>query len=475
MTNYTMSDVLSLCNIPHKRGTEIRIPCPFCGKKNKLDTNMGINMETQVYSCFSNPDHRGKFAVTFYAKYFGISNADAHKEICSQLGINPKMNYEHRTREIPKVEASVDLHEGETAPLDDRDKTYRTLFSMFTLDPLDKEELLNRGLTQEEIELLGYKSTTSDDIKVYFDITKRLEDAGCKLDGVAGFYRSKSKNYPMFNYYYKGIMVPYVSFEKKITSYQIRRRKEEPKYMWQTSVSTEEFIRINGVSPTGNVHYACDFAKDKDGNYYPIPKDGASGKKYMCITEGAMKADIAHCISGIPFIGVAGTNATQSLIDDLPRLKEIGVTDFLMCFDEDQLVNVNVLSSLNKLSNQLFEAGFNVQNGSVWNIIYKEYKGDYAKFDIMSDFVFTPETLQNAIADKRLSDILKSLFELGRTNIYFALFDNNITQEDRENYKVLLELAKERKFASCKFVQWKLQYKGIDDFYAGTERNIEYV
>ena len=45
------------------------------------------------------------------------------------------------------------------APLEERDRVYRALLSRLTLAPDHRENLLRRGLTDEAIERLGYKST----------------------------------------------------------------------------------------------------------------------------------------------------------------------------------------------------------------------------------------------------------------------------------------------------------------------------
>ena len=45
------------------------------------------------------------------------------------------------------------------APLEERDRVYRALLNRLTLAPDHRESLLRRGLTDEAIERLGYKST----------------------------------------------------------------------------------------------------------------------------------------------------------------------------------------------------------------------------------------------------------------------------------------------------------------------------
>ena len=222
------------------------------------------------------------------------------------------------------------------------------------------------------------------------------------------------------------------------------------------------------------IHYACDFEINTNGAWQPKVFEGKSGEKYMCITEGAMKGDIAHMISGKPFICIPGVSIHKDLEKDLPKLKKIGVTTFIICFDADQLMNINVLKQNKKLSEMLMAHGFKVKNGTLWNLTYKTILNNYKKFDLFYDFIFTSKTLKKAIEEKKLNDILDELISLGRLNIFFVLSDR-FTKEDKERYSELLKLAKSKNMKSCKYVQYSIKYKGVDDFFAGTQRNVKYV
>lgn len=58
-----------------------------------------------------------------------------------------------------KLESPPMKPQASLAPLDERDRVYRALLNRLTLAPDHRENLLRRGLTDEAIERLGYKST----------------------------------------------------------------------------------------------------------------------------------------------------------------------------------------------------------------------------------------------------------------------------------------------------------------------------
>ncbi len=66
-------------------------------------------------------------------------------------------------------------------------QTYAALLSMLTLNSAHREHLRAvRGLTDEQIEGFGFKSTPSS--RVCRTLTERLVKQGCTVKGVPGFY-----------------------------------------------------------------------------------------------------------------------------------------------------------------------------------------------------------------------------------------------------------------------------------------------
>lgn len=487
---YSMKDVLGLLQadgyiterIPNSG--ELRCSCPKCGNGKKISRNFSVNLDSEVFHCFS-CDFGGRFSQNLYAELNNIDRASANKEIMSRLGIDTSTAYPKRVRQISEPVASISA-DAEIAPVEVRDKVYRTTLRTLALTNKHKEDLLNRGLTEREISELGYKTFPGDDVQTVWKILDALKDNKLDPEGCAGFYRTSKQNKWFCKYPKKDmIMVKYMSFDKKLTGFQMRcndedlRRFDEEsqsyvglypeKYMWWSTKSDN-----HGVKPAGMIHYACEFEKNDKEKWQPKLFEGKSGEKYMCITEGAMKGDIAHMISGKPFICLPGVSIRRDLEKDLPKLKEIGVTTFIICFDIDQLMNINVLRQADTLAKMLTDNGFKVKNGTIWDITYKTVSGNFQKFDLDYDFVFTSKTLQEAIDDEKLESIMDELISYGRINVFFAVSDS-FSKEDRKRYSELLKLAKNKQIKSCKYVQYSIKYKGVDDFFAGTQRNVEYV
>lgn len=476
---FSMKDVLSLLQqdgyirerIPNSG--ELRCSCPSCGRGKKIDRSFCVDLDTETYHCFK-CELKGRFSQNLYAELYNIDRASATKEIMSRLGIDSKTAFPRRERHISAPVASLD-YEAEIAPAETRDKVYRTVLNQLSLSEKHKEALLNRGLTEREIIELGYKTFPGNDVQTVWNIVDALKEQKLSPEGCAGFYKTKKKNLwfcknPMKDV----IMVKYLSFNNKLTGFQMRRNNEDlregdEKYMWWSSKRNN-----HGSKPAGMIHYACDFEKNNNGEWHPKIYEGESGEKYMCLTEGAMKADIAHTISGKPFIGLPGVSIIKDLEADLPKLKALGVTTFIICFDMDQLMNFNVLRFTESLAKMLLDNGFKVKNGSIWDATYKTVSGNFQNFDSVTDFVFTSKTLKEAVEDERLESIIDELISYGKLNVYFAVSDS-FTKEDKERYSTLLKLAKSKHMKSCKYVQFSIKYKGIDDFFAGTLRNVEYI
>lgn len=72
------------------------------------------------------------------------------------------------------------------------------------------------------------------------------------------------------------------------------------------------------------------------------------------ITEGPLKAEIAHALLGQPFVGVGGVNAWRSIPETLAGL---GVHEALVAFDADACTNPNVARAVAGLINALKEKG----------------------------------------------------------------------------------------------------------------------
>lgn len=224
---------------PASKGNLRLDKCPFCGgKKSYINPDSAVN----AFTC-----HSGKCGKTlgFMAMYKELSGQEdaRYPDVVAFLdGVLPEVK--PHEKELPKV------HEEERAPLANRHEVYSKLLELLTLDEDDKESLLKRGLTEEQIEKLGYKSCPSRE--QIPEVIKALESEGLTLKGIPGFYKRFGKYTMMLA---SGFFVPFRNMNGQIQGMQIRRKGDE-------NVSVEKDVDFSDT-----VDYTI---KVKNNNQYPI-------------------------------------------------------------------------------------------------------------------------------------------------------------------------------------------------------------
>lgn len=482
---YTMEDVLRLEGISYKPGkSQIRVCCPNCNKK-KMTQELSIDLKEEFFNCYGGCGLHGRFATNFYAYLHGLSSKEAYENIMSELGLsNEKIRYEPRKRIVEEIKEEPQAIEVDPSV---KDKTYSQLLSMLKLSEKHENDLLDRGFTKEEILLCGYSTYPKANDEGYteqlFAIPKRLISKQCELYGVPGFHRTRTKGVWTMMKNKGGIMVPYRNFFNQITGIQIRKDNEdlirdesgklESKYFSFSSAGYKD-----GCKSSAQAHFACDFTCDKENNLqHPLISKGI-----ITITEGAMKAELAFRVSGIPFIGFPGVSVViPALKEIIPLLKDIGVHTIAIAYDMDRVTNINVSECLYKVKQFILDQGMNCQE-ITWSKEIVNLDGTHQMINIDEDFIFTPETLTKAIlkSDRTIrskdfvDDILSRCIQIGKKNIYFAFSNSKeITEETKELFHTLTKSCKNRDF-TCKSVFWSLKLKGVDDYFACKYRNIDY-
>lgn len=198
----------------------------------------------------------------------------------------------------------------------DKHKTYSKLFDMLILADCHKNNLLKRGFTEEQIVENGYKSTP---VYGFRNLTKRLIEEGCTVEGVPGFYKDKDGEWTVyFNRKSSGFMIPVRNIYGLITGVQIRldHPYEGRKYIWLSSVNFEK-----GTTSGSPVHFV-----------------GNPGEKTVFVTEGPLKGDLAHALSGRTFLCVPGVNQSLNLLPVLKEMKNQGTTFVYEAYDMDKLL-----------------------------------------------------------------------------------------------------------------------------------------
>ena len=341
--------------------------CPYAN--HKTSKKLYINFDKGYFNCpkcsSQNGSGKGGSPVSLFMHVTGISDkTEAARTMHALLG-DEAVN----TRPAPAPEKKPDVNVYDAADLSVRHSTYSALLDLLVLTDSHRTQLRNRGLSDKQIDLFGYKSLPGDPKEV----SKKLLQKGCVLEGVPGFFKDKEGRWTM-NIFGTGIFVPFRNAREQIQFMQIRSDKKPAlckncdHYLKGGTCSCEDGPRIGESIKRDD---SCPSFKERGDRYFafssPNKEAGcgaktwiharkgwkAEGWKEVYITEGALKADVASCLSGKNFLAVAGVKN----IGDLPRaLRDLtlsGLEKVYLCYDMDKDRNAAVLEGEQKIGEML--------------------------------------------------------------------------------------------------------------------------
>ncbi|MBO4847225.1 MAG: hypothetical protein J5525_13150 [Lachnospiraceae bacterium] len=304
---FTIADVVEIRGYnslrghsPKTNGNETYCDCPFCGDtRGKFSYNNKKNTY-HCWKCGASGNSVKFFIETNYdysKDYSGIDGSkNAIKDIFAAINGDSILQDFHR-KEIAILKTKDD--DVAIAADSVRDKTYRALLKKLRLKKEHNDNLLKRGLSQEIIYSLKFRSTPS--YKETAGICKQLISEGCTLEGVPGFYKDK---YGRWNLYIagEGYLCPVFDGEHGyILGFQIRLDNpiEKSKYLWISSAGKPSGVSSGALT-----------------NYLPGKNDNI-----LIVTEGILKSTIIwYLLKGeVTVIGVPGVNAKSSLRGVLDR------------------------------------------------------------------------------------------------------------------------------------------------------------
>ena len=199
MRRLSMLEVISILGLPMPRNgrSSYNISCPYCDTKPK-QKHLNINLKKEVYRCPKCGEHGGIFDL--YSLFSGVPRDKVLDDLINRT--EPHEKTEHK----PKYIGSVDIPDLESplADVETRHLVYSSLLSKLTLASDHKENLLNRGLNEDAIARLGYKSTPAIGMTA---IAKKIADEGLNPSGVPGFYRLDNNDWTFVNEQ-RGILIP---------------------------------------------------------------------------------------------------------------------------------------------------------------------------------------------------------------------------------------------------------------------------
>ena len=335
MELYHMADVLPLLGIPEPPygRTSFYVNCPCCDTDPRKK-HMNINLQKDVFRCPRCGASGGIFDL--YSLHTGTPREKVREILVEKLG-NPETRPQRR-QETPAV------HEYPLTDVDTRHVTYMALLSKLTLAPDHLENLLARGLTEAEISRLGYKTTP---IIGSGAIARQMQSDGLYLAGVPGFYRNESGAWT-FVHEQRGILIPVRNVHGQIQGLQIRRDQvSRRKFRWVSSAEKPDGCRAEGWTHLAGVPTAR-----------------------IILTEGPMKADVIHTLTGDTVLAVPGVNALTQLEKALEVLRAQGVEEIKTAFDMDMTTNEHVQNGYHSLTELLGQMGFHFGT-YLWDPQYK--------------------------------------------------------------------------------------------------------
>lgn len=330
-------DVISLLGIPMPPSgrSSYYVPCPCCDDKPR-NKHLNINLKKEVFRCPRCGVSGGIFDL--YALYTGVPRDKVRKAIAERIGMP---EYVQRPRK--DIEPQPDV-ECPITDVDTRHATYSALLLKLSLAPDHRDNLLGRGLSEEEIERLGYKTTPLIGMAT---IASQLQSEGLYLAGVPGFYRDENGVWT-FAKEKRGILIPVRDRHGRIQGLQIRRDNvTRRKFRWVSSVE-----KTDGCRAEGWIHLSG-----------PV-------RKTILLTEGPMKADVIHALTGLTVLAVPGVNALTQLEAVLTDLKNEGLMEIMTAFDMDFATNYHVQNGYSNLLALLGRMGFRFGT-YIWDPRYK--------------------------------------------------------------------------------------------------------
>ena len=299
---------------------------------------MNINLVKDVFRCPRCGVSGGIFDL--YSLYTGVPREKVYRALADKLDspVGLEQIKKRAPLELPKVQ------EYPLTDIETRNATYSALLSKLTLAQDHRENLRGRGLTDNDIERCGYKSTPAFGTEM---IAKKLQTEGLYLSGVPGFYRTEQGAWTFVSEC-RGILIPVRDIQGRIQGLQIRRDNvKKRKFRWFSSTDRRDGCRAESWTHlAGNVR----------------------GK--ILLTEGPMKADVIYALTGVSVLAVPGVNALTQLEKTLEQMHEEGLREIKTAFDMDLRTNPHVQEAYQKLLELLKAMGFRYGT-YLWDERYK--------------------------------------------------------------------------------------------------------
>lgn len=340
----SIADVVELIGIKVVRntGSQLHCRCPFCDDRS---AHLNVKLSDNVFRC--NRCGKGGGVLHLYAYMHDVSLNTAYDELC-------RIYLDGAKKPIPSKPTEPKVIQMESALADSavRNNTYCNLMSMLSLGASHRESLLARGLSNENINRLGYRTTPA--VRGPKIVTELLE-RGCVLEGVPGFYRDLETNRWKLDIRGSGIMIPDRNAVGEIEAIQIRL----------DHVKKSKYNNLTSVDQYYGTPAAC----------CPHFVGISENTNEVYLTEGVMKSDIAFCLAqelkhDMAFVGLTGVGNVNQCLRAFRELSLLGVGKIRIAFDMDDLTNENVRKAKERVILAGLDFGYDI-TPLRWSAAYK--------------------------------------------------------------------------------------------------------
>ena len=316
------------------RHREVEATCPFCHDHGPGKYHLSLNTATDQYRCHLCGAHGN--SVTLYARLMGVTNREAYQALKQEGKVYP----------MSRREASPSDAERQPLPLEQRHEAYTAMLDHLTLLDKHRENLLERGLSEERIQANQYRSMPETEAGRRL-LAALLRSCGHELLGLPGFrtyYGDWTITGP------KGFLIPVRNKNGLIQGMKIRlddADKPNRKYRWLSSRDLP-----NGTRSYSYIHVT-----------------GDTTQKRAFLTEGPLKGDVASYLAhDALFVCVGGVNAIRGLKKTLMGL---GVSRVVEAMDMDQMTNPDVRNAVLAMRKEIQAIKGLKYTKYTWNPAYK--------------------------------------------------------------------------------------------------------
>lgn len=314
--------------------SEVEAACPFCGDHGPGKYHLSLNTDTDQYRC-NLCNARGN-SVTLYAKLKGVSNKEAYRGLTG--GSNIYVLPSQPAPQIPEIQPRALL---------ERHAVYSEMLSFLTLAVQHRENLMERGLSDERIIQNEYRSMP--ETPAARRLLAKLVGANQELLGIPGFY-TRDDVWTLAGS--NGFLIPVRDKAGLIQGLKIRiddASNPSRKYRW---LSSRDKRLINGTRSYSWIHVTGDITR-----------------KCAFLTEGPLKGDVASFLAkDALFVCTGGVNATKGLKETILSL---GVTEVVEAMDMDQMTNPQVRNGVLAMRREVQGIPGVKYSKYTWNPAYK--------------------------------------------------------------------------------------------------------